>query len=130
MRDRWQVSDTRATFKHTRLKARALDELLALVGRVHIAHGAPHGRRGGLAHPGQLHQELGVRAMGQACTSLVEPELCFPQGIAQVACQGGALERVEAHGGLEPKAGRRQGIEAVEGLRAPLSAALARLLLC
>jgi hypothetical protein len=125
-----QFSDTRATFKQTGIKAREFDEWFAILIRVHIANGGQNGRRGGLAHPGQLHQELVVRSMGQEFGSLVEPELCFRQGIDQVACQCGDLGLVAARGGLETKAGLCQVREAVEGLRAPLPAALAGLPLC
>ena len=97
---------------------------------MNIANGSQDGCSSGLAHPGQLYQELVVCAMGKEFDSLVEPELCFRQGIDQVTCQCGDLELVEASGVLEPNAGLGQVIDAVEGLRAPLPAALARLTLC
>ena len=101
-----------------------------MVIRVHIANSGQNGRRGGRADPGQLQQELVVRSMGQEFDSLVEPEWCFRQGSDQVAGQCGDLELVEASGVLETNAGLCQVIEAVEGLRAPLPAALAGLPLC
>ena len=82
---------------------------------------------GGGAAPGQLHQEGGVRSLCQECNGLVEPELLFGQGIDPVTYQRGDLELVEASGGLETEAGLGQVIEAVEGFRAPLPAALAGL---
>ena len=51
----------------------------------------------------------------------------FGQGIDQVVCQCGDLELVEARGVTETDAGCGQVIDAVEGLRAPLPAALAGL---
>jgi hypothetical protein len=130
VRDLRQFSDTRATFKQPEIEASEFDELCAVLVRVNIANGGQDGRSGGLADPGQRHQELGGRSMFQECESLVEPEWCFGQGIDQVACQCRALELVEVRGVLQTNAGLRQVIDAMEGLRAPLPAALARLPLC
>jgi hypothetical protein len=97
------------------------------VVRVHIANGGQEGRRGGLAAPGQLHQELVVRAMGKQLNGLVEPQWLFGQGIDQVVCQCGDLALVDARGVTETAVGCGQVIDAVEGLRAPLTAAMAGL---
>ena len=94
---------------------------------MNIAKGGQNGRRSGLADPGELHQEWVIRSMCKECDGFVEPEVCFRQGIDQVACQCGDLELVEARGVLETNARLRQVIDAVEGRRAPLTAALAGL---
>jgi hypothetical protein len=127
VRDFRQFSDTRATCEQPEIEASQFHELFAVVVRVHIAKGSQDGRRGGLADPGQRHQEVVVRAMGKQLDGLVEPQLLFGQGLDQVVCQWGELERVEAIGGTETDAGCGQVLEAVEGLRAPLPAALAGL---
>ena len=53
--------------------------------------------------------------------------MLFGQGIDQVVCQCSERELVEARGVLETNAGLGQVIDAVEGLRAPLTAAMAGL---
>ena len=65
--------------------------------------------------------------MCKECDGFVEPEVFFCQGIDQVACQCDDLELVEARWGLETNARLRQVIDAVEGRRASLTAALAGL---
>ena len=45
---------------------------------------------------------LVVRSLCEECDGLVEPELCFPQDIDQVACQGCELALVEARGSCRP----------------------------
>jgi hypothetical protein len=121
----WQFSHARATCKHTESEASAFDELCAVLVRVQSANGSQDGRRGGLAEPGPLHQELGVRSRGQECDGLVAPEGVCRQGIDAVACPCGALDLGEASGGLETHAGLSQVIEAGAGLRTPLPAARA-----
>jgi hypothetical protein len=130
VRDFRQLSATRATVAQPEIEARQFDELCAVVVRVDIAHSAQDGRRGGLADPGQLHQEVVVRAMGKQLEGLGEPQLVLGQGLDQVVCQCRDLDFVDARGGTETKAGCGQGIATVEGLRTPLPAALAGLPLC
>ena len=127
VRDFRQFSDTRATFEQPDIETSQFDELFAVLVRVNIANGGQDGRRGGLADPGQLHQELVVRAMGKQLDGLGEPQLVFGQGIDQVVCQCSDLERVDAIGVTETNAGCGQIIDTVEGLRAPLTAAMAGL---
>ena len=74
VRDLRKFSDTRATFKQPEIEASEFDKLFAVLVRVNIANGGQDGRRGGLADPGQLHQELVVRAMCKEVDGLVEPQ--------------------------------------------------------
>ena len=67
----WQFSDTRAAFAQPEIEASKFDELFAVLVRVNIANGGQDGRRGGLADPGPLQQELVVHAMGKQFDGLV-----------------------------------------------------------
>src|SRR5262252_2949259 len=86
VRDFRQFSDTRATFEQPDIEACQFNELFAVLIRVNIADGGQDGRCGRLADPGQLHQELVVRAMGKQLDGLGEPQLLFGQSIDQVMC--------------------------------------------
>lgn len=123
VRDFGAFPDTRTAFKQPDVEAGEFDELLAILVLVHIANGGQESSRCRLADSGAGPQELVVRSLCKEGNGLVEPELWFGQGIAQVACEGFALALVDARSVLEPDAGLGHVIEAVAGLRPPLPAA-------
>jgi hypothetical protein len=120
-----QFPDTRATFEQSQIETRQCAQLCAVVVRVKSADGGQDGRGGGCADAGQLHQEWVGGARCEKVNDLVEPEVRLGQGIDQGAYQRGELELVDARGVLATAAGLGQVLEAVEGCRAPLPAALA-----